>query len=373
MSCFDFTCTSSKFILNRLSSFRFIINFCVTIALNLNKYTVNSDFKIAELLFKLFMFRSITCRETAMPKTLSQIADFSDIDDAEIISGAISREQIDALNDVIYHQVVEVGSVRCLKMSLLIPRTEALKPAILYFPGGGFTSADYNKFIEMRMALAEAGFVVAAVEYRVIPDVFPAPLLDAKAAVQFLRDHAHCYGIDINRIGVLGDSAGGWLAQMIGLTAHVADFEPDTAPTQRSDVQAVVTLYGISNLLNIGEGFSEAVKNVHRSPAVTEALLVHGVAFDKFAGASIMQDKNKALYASPIGHIGTSYPPFLIMHGRNDSLVSPIQSVQLFNALKNNGDVKLIIVEEAEHGDLIWFQPWVIHRVVEWFKDKLVK
>ncbi len=59
---------------------------------------------------------------------------------------------------------------------------------------------------------------------------------------------------------------------MIGLTAHVADFEPDTAPTQRSDVQAVVTLYGISNLLNIGEGFSEAVKNVHRSPAVTEAL-----------------------------------------------------------------------------------------------------
>lgn len=306
-----------------------------------------------------------------MAETFTKTIDFSNLEEVELMSGTISREQIGALNDVIYHQVVGLSSVGCLKMSLLIPRTEALKPAILYFPGGGFTSADYNKFIEMRMALAEAGFVVAAVEYRVIPDVFPAPLLDAKAAVQFLRDHAHCYGIDINRIGVLGDSTGGWLAQMVGLTAHVADFEPDTASTQRSDVQAVVTLYGISSLLNIGEGFSEAVKDVHRSPAVTEALLVHGVAFDNFAGATIMQDKNKALYTSPIGHTGTPCPPFLIMHGRNDSLVSPIQSVQLFNALKNNGDVKLIIVEEAEHGDLIWFQPWVIHRVVEWFKDKL--
>lgn len=335
------------------------------------KCAVKSDCSTAALFSILLKVSLINYRETAMAETFTKTIDFSNLEEVELMSGTISREQIDALNDVIYHQVVGLSSVRCLKMSLLIPRTEALKPAILYFPGGGFTSADYNKFIEMRMALAEAGFVVAAVEYRVIPDVFPAPLLDAKAAVQFLRDHAHYYGIDINRIGVFGDSAGGWLAQMVGLTAHVADFEPDTASTQRSDVQAVVTLYGISSLLNIGEGFSEAVKDVHRSPAVTEALLVHGVAFDNFAGATIMQDKNKALYASPIGHTGTPCPPFLIMHGRNDSLVSPIQSVQLFNALKNNGDVKLIIVEEAEHGDLIWFQPWVIHRVVEWFKDKL--
>ena len=52
-------------------------------------------------------------------------------------------------------------------MTVMTPRTKARKPAVVYFPGGGFTSADHEKFIEMRHALARAGFVVAAAEYRV--------------------------------------------------------------------------------------------------------------------------------------------------------------------------------------------------------------
>ncbi len=51
-------------------------------------------------------------------------------------------------------------------------------------------TAEHNKFVEMRMALAKAGFVVAAAEYRSIPDIFPAPVIDAKAAVRYLRQHA---------------------------------------------------------------------------------------------------------------------------------------------------------------------------------------
>lgn len=80
---------------------------------------------------------------------------------------------------------------------------------------------------------------------------------------------------------------------------------------QSSDVQAVATLYGISDLLNIGKGFSETIQKVHASPAVTEALLVNGPAFRSFAGAPIMESKEKALNASPIGHIKGVTPRFL--------------------------------------------------------------
>lgn len=135
---------------------------------------------------------------------------------AQVIRVEKNRGRIDALNDIVYSQVKSTVAVRQLHMSLLVPRNGDLKPAIIYFPGGGFTSAAWNKFIEMRMALAAAGFVVAAAEYRTVPDTFPAPVIDGKAAVRYLREHAAEYGIDPSRIGVLGDSAGGYMAQMLG-------------------------------------------------------------------------------------------------------------------------------------------------------------
>lgn len=291
---------------------------------------------------------------------------------AEVINVEKSRGQIDLLSNIVYSQIRNVRSVRQLNMSLLVPRTSALKPAIVYFPGGGFTSADYDKFIEMRMALAEAGFVVAAAEYRVVPNTFPAPLEDGKAAVRYLRAHAKEYNIDPQRIGVLGDSAGGWLAQMLGTTNNLKTFDTGDNTDQSSAVQAVATLYGISNLLNIGEGFPQEIQQVHRSPAVTESLLVNGAAFRNFPGATIDSDKQKALNASPMGHISGNEPPFLIMHGSADTLVSPVQSAQLYNALKEKHDkVKYILVKGAEHGDISWFQPAVIKTVVEWFKQTL--
>ncbi|GAB7202561.1 hypothetical protein OS12_40040 [Dickeya oryzae] len=222
-------------------------------------------------------------------------------DGALVIQVKKTSEQIDAMSGIIYSQVKSTRAIRQLRMSLLIPRTQDLKPAIVYFPGGGFTSADYEKFSEMRMALAEAGFVVAAAEYRVVPDTFPAPVQDGKSAVRFLREHAAEYGIDPNRIGVLGDSAGGYLAQMLGTTNGDKQFEQGQFLNQSSDVQAVVTLYGLSNLLNIGEGFPENVQKVHQSPAVTEALLVNGTAFRDWPGATISSDPKKSAERQPNG------------------------------------------------------------------------
>ena len=289
---------------------------------------------------------------------------------AEIADVPVVQGRIDAVSGIVYNQIKTLRAVRQLKMSVMVPRTRAKKPAVIYFPGGGFTSSDHEKFLEIRYALARAGFVVAACEYRTVPDKFPALLNDAKAAVRFLRAHAADYGIDPERIGVLGDSAGGYLVQMMGATNGEKDWDKGDFLQENSDVQAVVSFYGISDLRTIGEGLGQ--DNIHASPAVTEALLVHGPAFKEFAGASILSDEAKAKNASPIGHVDGSEPSFLLLHGSGDKVVSPLQSAHMYEALKAaKSDVEYVLVPGAGHGDLPWHQPAVIARVVNFFSAKL--
>lgn len=291
--------------------------------------------------------------------------------EAQVVDVPVAQGRIDAISGVVYSQVFERGrSVRGLKMTLFVPRTKEKKPAVLYFPGGGFTSADHEKFLEMRYALARAGYVVAACEYRAVPNKFPALLEDAKAAVRWMRAHASEFGVDADRIGLLGDSAGGYVVQMAGATNGEKNWDVGDFKEVSSDVQAVVSIYGISDLTTIGEGIGN--ENVHASAAVTEALLLNGPAFKDFAGASVNADPQKAKAASPIGHVDGTEPPFLLMHGSGDKVVSPLQSKKMFEALQNEKvEAEYVLVRGAEHGDLPWYQPGVISRVVNFFDRHL--
>lgn len=291
--------------------------------------------------------------------------------EAQVVDVPVVQGRIDAISGVVYSQVFERGrSVRGLKMTLFVPRTKEKKPAVLYFPGGGFTSADHEKFLEMRYALARAGYVVAACEYRAVPNKFPALLEDAKAAVRWMRAHASEFGVDADRIGLLGDSAGGYVVQMAGATNGEKNWDVGDFKEVSSDVQAVVSIYGISDLTTIGEGIGN--ENVHASAAVTEALLLNGPAFKDFAGASVNADPQKAKAASPIGHVDGTEPPFLLMHGSGDKVVSPLQSKKMFEALQNmKVEAEYVLVRGAEHGDLPWYQPGVISRVVNFFDRHL--
>ena len=291
--------------------------------------------------------------------------------EAQVVDVPVVQGRIDAISGVVYSQVFERGrSVRGLKMTLFVPRTKEKKPAVLYFPGGGFTSADHEKFLEMRYALARAGYVVAACEYRAVPNKFPALLEDAKAAVRWMRAHASEFGVDADRIGLLGDSAGGYVVQMAGATNGEKNWDVGDFKEVSSDVQAVVSIYGISDLTTIGEGIGN--ENVHASAAVTEALLLNGPAFKDFAGASVNADPQKAKAASPIGHVDGTEPPFLLMHGSGDKVVSPLQSKKMFEALQNKKvEAEYVLVRGAEHGNLPWYQPGVISRVVNFFDRHL--
>ena len=176
--------------------------------------------------------------------------------------------------------------------------------------------------------------------------------------------------MDSSRIGILGDSAGGYVVQMMGATNGEKKWDVGDFTDKSSDVQAVVSVYGISDLTSIGEGIGN--EDVHASPAVTEALLVNGPAFRDFKGASITADPKKAREASPIGHVDGSEPPFLLLHGTADKVVSPEQSRRMYEALKaKKVDTEYVLVRGAEHGDLPWYQPAVISRVVNFFESRL--
>lgn len=289
---------------------------------------------------------------------------------AEVIDPIAETDgRIDTFSGVIYSQVKSQRAMRQLRMTLLVPRNTAKKPAVIYFPGGGFTTADHEKMIEMRYELARAGFVVAAAEYRAVPTVYPGIMDDARAAVRYVREHAEEFGVDPERIGVLGDSAGGYIVEMLGATKG-----EEASKAANADVQAVVSMYGISDLLSIGEGLGDAIEAVHHSPAVTEALLINGPAFNTHPGQSVFDTPEKARAASPIGHVDGSEPPMLLLHGADDKLVSPKQSQKLFEALKAKGaDVRYVLVRGAQHGNLPWFQKPVIERVKAFFIEKLGK
>ncbi|MDO4627204.1 MAG: alpha/beta hydrolase [Pasteurellaceae bacterium] len=318
----------------------------------------------------LSIFTLATAMNSQAEQPSTQLFGYSE--GATVLKVEKTQTRIDPISDIIYSQINGPMGHRNLKMSLLVPNSKQLKPAIVYLPGGGFMGANHDKYIQMRMALANADFVVASIEYRVVPDMFPAPVVDAKAAVRYLRAHAAEFGIDPTRIAVLGDSAGGWLSQMVALSDNEKAWEQGDFLDQSSAVQAAVSIYGFWDLQNIGEGFPDDIQKVHQSPAVTEALLVNGPAFNTFAGASITSDPQKALNASPKGHIKGKKPPFLIIHGSSDTLVSPLQSKHLYDTLKAEGNqADYVLIEGAGHGTQEFYQPVVINKVVDWFKQHL--
>lgn len=241
----------------------------------------------------------------------------------------ITVPKVNEYHDIGYSQIKENDTVREMRMSLLVPEIDKPKPAVIYFPGGGFTSANYHKFVQMRTAIAQRGIVVAAAEYRAVPNVFPAILNDGKNALGYLRRNAKKYGVDPTRIAVLGDSAGGYLAQFLGTTAEKSEFMPDTGEVVDTTVSAVVSLYGISDLLTIGKGLNT---DFHASTTSTEALLVNGVSFGEDTANAITDVEENAKFASPIDHVKKGLAPFLLMHGDSDTVVSPYQAEEIGRA-----------------------------------------
>ena len=246
---------------------------------------------------------------------------------------------------------------RRLSMDIWLPRNTdgAPVPVVVWIHGGAFQLGDrrelpptYEPDSVFRL-LNEAGIACATVDYRhALEAPFPSQLHDIKAAVRYLRHHADVLGIDPERIGAWGESAGGHLAALLGLTGNRADLEGGLGVQgQPSSVGAVVDFYGVSSLTQMPP--MEATTSFMSGPLL--AAVPEGVSLEP-GPMLVGNSHDPALLdaASPLGYVTAGAPPFLLIHGDSDGLVPLSQSELLADALANVGaQQELIAVEGGDH------------------------
>ena len=228
--------------------------------------------------------------------------------------------------DVTYCTVAGVE----LKMDVYYPATmNGPAPAAVYVHGGAWRSGDKRSGVGSGEGaiLTSAGFVVFAVNYRLAPEYrFPAMIEDVKCAIRSIRAHASDYGIDPDRIGAFGASAGGHLVSMLGTTDASAGFDVGQYLEHSSRVQAVVDMCGPSDLTL---QFSD-----EQTQRASEVFTI-----------------DQLVKASPVSYITPDDPPFLILQGDRDRVVPPEQSQVLYDRLTAGGvSAQLVMVENAGHG-----------------------
>lgn len=208
-------------------------------------------------------------------------------------------------------------------------------PAILCIHGGGFRAGKREGYDKLCQTLAQHGYVAVTITYRLAPMYpFPAAVHDSKAAVRWLRANAKKYNIDPNRIGVTGGSAGGHLAQFLGVTANVPEFEGAENPGYSSRVACVVNYYGPSDF----------TKSYGKSVDAAEVLPL-------FLGGNLEQAHRQHIVSSPLYWVTPDAAPTLLVHGTDDKYVAHEQAEWMRDKLKaNDVEVQLLTLEGAPHG-----------------------
>jgi acetyl esterase/lipase len=242
------------------------------------------------------------------------------------------HDHLDAPPGSVHHPAERYAEVDGVPLHLSLYRradTSERRPGVVFIHGGGWAGGCATFHARQCAALAEQGYVTAAIDYRVAPAVrWPDPLLDCKRAVRWLRANHGRFGLDPERIVVAGGSAGGHLAAMVALTP--GRWEPDDAPAVSSAVCGAVLWY----------------------PCVDMAgLLAHPDAppmVEAFLGSL---DESLLREASPLTHVHGGAPPVLTMTGSVDPLTTVADIRHFHAALDAHGVTnRLRVFEAADHG-----------------------
>lgn len=273
----------------------------------------------------------------------------------------VSTESVDT--DQLPEARIRIGSVtvtpditcstqpgwRPILLDLYRPDGKVARPLVIYLHGGSWTEGSkratghFSNFPGVLAGLAQRGFVVASLDYRLSGEArYPAALNDVKAAIRFLRANAKRYGIDPKRVAVWGASAGAHLAALAAYTGDDLDFEtPGMANAEQSDrVQAFVGWYGPYEL---GSMFRQSVSSPGSAAQNAGPLGFFGCTAQGCPPGVIEQ-------ASPVTHVDAGDPPTLLIHGTDDATVPAEQSRKLHERLQAAGvGSKLILIDGVRH------------------------
>ena len=246
-----------------------------------------------------------------------------------------------------------------LKLDLYLPsKMDRPAPCVVFVHGGGWKGGDKKSASKTAAWLTEYGFAVAGINYR-LTDVaqWPAQIDDCYAAVRWLRQNGHAYGIAPERIGAWGTSAGGHLVALMGTRNDLSD------ETVSSRVQAVCDWFGPSELMSMPPN------NVGNGRTAEDVAKSNGA---KLLGATVRDVPKLARDASAIDHVTSESAPFLIMHGEKDPGVPVAQSTRLHAKLVRAGvPSQLRLIEGAGHGGALFKTPEVQRTVLRFFQRTL--
>jgi acetyl esterase/lipase len=244
------------------------------------------------------------------------------------------------------------------KLDLYLPETpaESPRPLIVHIHGGGWMGG--SKFPCAFAGMVNKGYVVASIEYRFSQKAkFPAQIQDCQAALRWLRANSVQYGIDKERVGVIGGSAGGHLSALVGTAGGKKAFPMIGGNEDQSDrVQCVCDIFGPANFGTVVEqaAADTNVKNIFKFNTPSDP-------YSSLIGVSLEADKAKTDAVSPIHYVSEDNPPMLILHGTHDALVPYAQSEELAAALKAKGvPVWLQTLPGAGHGGPAFAKPQII-------------
>jgi acetyl esterase/lipase len=234
-----------------------------------------------------------------------------------------------------------------------------MAPLLIFIHGGGWTGGSRSSGMgfEGLQALSYSGYTLASIDYRLAPRYkMPAMIEDVKCAVRSFRAHAAAYGIDPDRIGIVGASAGAHLAAMLGTAGESAGFDVGEYTQYSSRVQAVVDMAGPADLtIPFIADYEQA------------AVRIFGTT-----------DPDNPLFAaaSPVNWLSPDDPPFLILHGEDDRTVPLSQSQEFYEKLIAAGvDAELIVVKHAGHGmdspDQSPAREELARKILDFFQTKL--
>lgn len=248
----------------------------------------------------------------------------------------VARERFAVNRGVVYGTVVDAPLLLDVYRPL---RREEPGPAVVLIHGGGMWTGSRAHMAQPAQHLALAGYVAFSVDYRLVDletgrNGWPAQLDDVQLAVRWVRAHAATYGVDRDRIGAYGWSAGGQLAALLG----ARDTRDATAPLAHysSRVACVVDLAGDVDLA-----------------AYTEPPALHEVV--ALLGGTSQQVPDRYRDVSPLSWVDWHTAPFLIIHGDRDDVVPLAQSQRLVAALRAAGvETEYLELPGAGHDGLTW-------------------
>ena len=245
------------------------------------------------------------------------------------------------LNIIYKNSLITDGENKGQKLDLHMnimyhPNSDKPTDIILFIPGGGFISCDINSsLLLVRQNLHKNNYAVAAIEYHVVGNGFYYDALeDIKDAINFLRNNEKKYNYDINKLIILGNSAGGYFTALYTIK-------------NPQGIKCAIDLYGLSDLTKVGIDYDEECYKNHLTKNSTESMYIFGCQ----SGIGVGDDENEAQKANPVNYVTGKEPPFLFMHGDCDQMVSSSSTLFMHKKILEKGGKSIRYVLEGDnHG-----------------------